>query len=86
MAAGSTSPRIVVADDDPGFLTIVSALLERAGYSTLAVLSGEEALAAVRGEDVCLLILDIRELFDRVSGILVGAPTTSSSRSRGTSC
>jgi len=59
--AGTESPGvIVVADDDPGFLEFVSALLERVGYSTLAVSSGEDALEAVRGGGVRLLVLDIQ--------------------------
>ena len=60
MAAGSKSPVIVVADDDPSFLAFVAVLLEGAGYRTLAVSSGEEALDAVRHGNVRLLVLDIQ--------------------------
>ena len=60
MAAGLKSPLIVVCDADPAFLAFVSALLEGAGHSTLAVSSGEDALDAVRGEDVQLLVLDVQ--------------------------
>lgn len=61
MAAGSnTDGVIVVADDDPGFLAFVSELLARAGYATLPLSSGEEALEAVRRGGVRLLVLDIQ--------------------------
>jgi DNA-binding response OmpR family regulator len=57
--AGSSSSVIVLADADRDFLAFVSDLLEPAGYPTIAVSSGEEALDTVRREDPRLLVLDV---------------------------
>ena len=60
VVAGSSSSAIVLADSDRDFLAFVSDLLEPAGYPTIAVSSGEEALDTVRREDPCLLVLDVQ--------------------------
>jgi DNA-binding response OmpR family regulator len=93
MVARSNSPAIVVADSDRDFLAFVSDLLEPAGYPTIAVSSGKEALDSVRREETCLLVLDVElrglsgyevcrqlrdELGDRLPILFVSAVRTES--------
>jgi two-component system, cell cycle response regulator CpdR len=56
---GSGVPRILIVEDDQTVLGFLSRVLERAGYQPVAVNSGEEALAAVRGpEGVDAILID----------------------------
>jgi len=50
-------PVVLVADDDPDILTLVSFRLERAGYDVIRAHDGEEAvrLAVERGPDLAVL-------------------------------
>lgn len=50
---------VLVVDDDDEFRAALVDLLERNGYETTQVTSGEEALEAVRAEAPALAILDI---------------------------
>lgn len=57
---GDGSPlRVLVADDDPDILTMVSTLLSREGYSVIPAANGTEALALARSARPDLLVLDI---------------------------
>lgn len=51
--------RILVVDDDPDIVTVVSHNLEAEGYKVLTALGGEAALEIVRSEGPDLVILDI---------------------------
>jgi two-component system nitrate/nitrite response regulator NarL len=51
---------ILLVDDDPAMLNLLSSLLDQAGFPTRQVASGEEALTAVRRGRPLLVILDIR--------------------------
>jgi two-component system nitrate/nitrite response regulator NarL len=51
---------ILVVDDDDGVRDFVSDLLERAGYATKQVATGEEALAAAQADRPSLVLLDVR--------------------------
>jgi DNA-binding response OmpR family regulator len=51
--------RIVVADDDPLIISLISLRLEIAGYEVLAAGDGEEALALIRQSQPAAAILDI---------------------------
>ncbi|MGH3033935.1 MAG: response regulator transcription factor [Gaiellaceae bacterium] len=51
--------QIVVADDDAVFREFLVGVLREAGYETLDVATGEEALAAARCEGTALVILDV---------------------------
>jgi DNA-binding response OmpR family regulator len=51
--------RIVIADDDPMIISLVSLRLEIAGYEVLAARNGEEALALIRKIHPAAIILDI---------------------------
>jgi DNA-binding response OmpR family regulator len=51
--------RLLVVDDDPGLLDVVSYALEREGYEIVPVTTGEEALARARKEPFDVVVLDI---------------------------
>jgi two-component system, NarL family, nitrate/nitrite response regulator NarL len=51
---------ILVVDDDKGFRSLMSTLLERAGYATVEAAGGEEALEAAHRERPSLVLLDIK--------------------------
>ena len=50
---------ILVAEDDPGVRTMLAVLLERAGYSVMAVGGGHECLDALSGQAIDLVVLDV---------------------------
>jgi DNA-binding response OmpR family regulator len=53
--------RILVVDDDPDLLELVSTTLESAGFEIVSVTSGREALAVARGEaPPDLVVLDVQ--------------------------
>jgi DNA-binding NarL/FixJ family response regulator len=50
---------VVIADDDEGSSALLAAALRRAGYSTVEVGTGGDALVAARGDGVGLLLLEV---------------------------
>ena len=75
------SARIVLVDDDPGLLKLLSLRLEGAGYEVEALPSGAAALSAIARERPDLLITDLRmeamdgmELLREVSARMPGLP------------
>lgn len=62
-------PRVVIAEDDADILELVVLLLTGAGFDTVAVTDGVEALAAIEADPPRLAILDIQ--MPRMSGIEV---------------
>jgi DNA-binding response OmpR family regulator len=58
---GSLSPtaRILVVDDDPGLLVLMTKMLERIGPKPLIAETGTGALAILEREPIDLLILDL---------------------------
>jgi len=54
-----SSARILVADDDPGVLDAVSAVLTADGYEIETALDGAAALKSVLEEPPALLVLDV---------------------------
>ena len=54
-----SSARILVADDDPGVLDAVSAVLTADGYEIETALDGAAALKSVLDEPPALLVLDV---------------------------
>ena len=52
-------PLILVADDDPDILALVSFRLERAGYDVVCAANGEEAVEVARLRHPDLAILDV---------------------------
>lgn len=63
--------RILIADDDPSILMLISDVLTDAGIQVRTVASGEEALRAVGEETFSLIILDI--MMKGISGLEVCA-------------
>jgi len=52
--------RILIADDDPSILKLMTIYLKQAGYEPILASDGKEALSLVEAEDPALVILDIR--------------------------
>ncbi len=52
--------RIVIADDDPIVISLVSLRLEMADYEVLAARNGDEALALIRKAEPVAAILDMQ--------------------------
>jgi two-component system response regulator GlrR len=63
----ATSGDILLVDDDPGLLRLLSIRLNAAGYEVRAVQSGEIALEAVETQRPDLVITDLR--MDRMDGM-----------------
>lgn len=61
--------KILLADDDPDVIEIVSMLLEDEGYEIVAAKDGAEALEKIKEENPDLVILDL--LMPRVDGFAV---------------
>jgi CheY-like chemotaxis protein len=53
-------PLVLVADDDPDILRLLSLHLEKAGYAVVTATDGREALDAVRERRPDLAIVDVR--------------------------
>ena len=52
--------RVLLVDDEVDFLETVVNRLKRRGFSAKGALSGEEALALLRGEDFDVILLDVK--------------------------
>jgi CheY-like chemotaxis protein len=52
-------PRILVAEDDPGLLETLAALLADSGYEVLAALSGKQAIALLKEAHADVVLTDI---------------------------
>jgi CheY-like chemotaxis protein len=61
--------RILLADDDPDVIEVLSILLEDEGYDIVTARDGAEALEKIRSEDPELVVLDL--LMPRVDGFAV---------------
>ena len=57
--SGAGRPVVLVADDDPDILSLVSLRLERAGYDVVTAGDGEQALAAALERAPDLALLDV---------------------------
>jgi two-component system, OmpR family, KDP operon response regulator KdpE len=66
---GMNKLSILVADDDPSILRLLSANLKARDYEVIACVDGEEALRFVESEPLDLIILDI--MMPKVDGIEV---------------
>ena len=53
-------PRVMVVDDDPGLLRLLSMRLESAGYKAVCATSGEEALAQLPASRPQAVVTDLR--------------------------
>lgn len=51
--------KILIVDDEPAVLNVVTRMVERLGYKAVSTLSGREALAIVEKENIEILLLDV---------------------------
>jgi len=63
------SPRILLVDDEPDLVHLVSARLQAAGYQVTTAADGQQALDLVRQEKPDLIILDL--MLPKVNGYKV---------------
>lgn len=56
---GGVKPRILVVDDEPDVLELISFNLKAAGYDVVSAADGRQALARAKGGHVQLIILDL---------------------------
>lgn len=59
MPGRDEAAHILVVDDDPSFVHLVTALLEKEGHEVVSATDGEQALAAVERRPPDLIVLDI---------------------------
>ena len=57
--ASTTSPHVLVVDDDPRILSMMRRILEVDGYSVVTAAEGDAALETLRREQVDLVVLDV---------------------------
>jgi DNA-binding NarL/FixJ family response regulator len=69
LAASSRDDRVLIVDDDASYRAFVSSILRRVGYETSEASSGEDALAAARGQRPSCVLLDV--LLPGVTGYAV---------------
>jgi DNA-binding response OmpR family regulator len=55
-----TRRRVLVVDDDPGVLRLLTAVLSKAGFEILTAPDGRRALDLARREELGLILLDLR--------------------------
>ena len=61
--------RVLVADDDPGVVGLIQAVLKDEGYEVLTATDGEEALALARSHNPDVVLLDV--MMPRLDGLEV---------------
>src|SRR5947199_5009234 len=54
------APRILIVDDDAGQRSLLDSFLRSQGFETVPVASGEQALEALRGGQINMMISDVR--------------------------
>jgi DNA-binding response OmpR family regulator len=59
MDNGKKAARIMVVDDDPDTVTILSRYLRREGFSTIEASSGAECLRAATDRNIDVILLDL---------------------------
>jgi len=63
---GNSQPLILIADDDPDILALVSFRLERAGYEIVQARNGEEAVQVALARRPDLAVIDV--MMPRIDG------------------
>lgn len=58
--AGGLRDKILVVDDEPDFLQLLTFDIQKRGYQVIAASNGEEALAKIKVENPHLIICDIK--------------------------
>ena len=59
---------ILIADDDAGILSALNMLLNSEGFTPITVDSPEQVLAALRCQDISLILMDLNYSMDTTSG------------------
>ena len=59
-------PRVLVIEDDPDMIDLLSVILRRGGYQPVPALGGQEGLRVLREEGADLILLDL--MMDDISG------------------
>ena len=77
---------ILVVDDDPDIVLMLTDRLESLGYATLSAVDGQRALELLESEEPGLVLLDLEmprmtglEVLEQVGPARAGAPLESSS-------
>lgn len=77
----SSAARLLVVDDDPGLLRLLTLRLEDEGYTVLTATNGQDAMQVLAADSIDLVISDLRmdemdgiELFDQVQHYYPGLP------------
>lgn len=52
-------PRVLIVEDDVDIRSFMQFLLDSSGYETVAAGNGREALEAMRGAPLCMVLLDL---------------------------
>lgn len=60
MAAGAEPVRLLLVDDEVGYLEVLSKRLGRRGFEVTATCSGAEAIRALRDRDFDLAVVDLK--------------------------
>ncbi|MGD8475305.1 MAG: response regulator, partial [Anaerolineae bacterium] len=58
--------RVLVIEDDPDMIDLLSVILRRGGYQPVSALGGQEGLRVLREEGADLILLDL--MMDDISG------------------
>ena len=59
MAAAAPQPLVLIADDDPEILSLISIRLKKVGFEVLEASDGEQTLSLVRERRPLVVILDV---------------------------
>jgi len=59
-------PRVVIIEDDPDMIDLLSVILRRGGYEAVPALGGQEGLRILREDGADLILLDL--MMDDISG------------------
>ncbi len=59
-------PRVVIIEDDPDMIDLLSVILRRGGYEAVPALGGREGLRILREDGADLILLDL--MMDDISG------------------
>ena len=78
MAFRKRKKKILVADDDSDFTSVIRAVLEHAGFAIDTASNGEEALKSIKKQKYDLLILDV--VMPKIDGIKLFRMTRKSKR------
>ncbi|MBR4627264.1 MAG: response regulator transcription factor [Ruminococcus sp.] len=52
-------PKILIADDEPNIVTLISRYVQREGYEAVSVSNGRQAIEACKASDFDLIVMDV---------------------------